>query len=365
MSIYLGRNKIGITKYENLNPELTEQETLLNKLEEDVNALSDKPVDKLQLKCDTVKSLSSEFYDTPGSDMSNDKVIELMKGIDTSKVATMNFMFGTGTNPRFLYSDLSSITLDCSNCITLAGMFTGQQALKKLPTILNTGNVTDMNKMFYYCDSLTEIAAYDTKSVKDFSNMFYKNLGLEGDIVVPYNTDSGTRFESMFKSCSNIIKLDLSSFNTQNVTTMYGMFDSCYKLQTIIGNLDLIKVTSITSMFANCRALENITLKNIQVNLQIGSGTTWGHLLSDESLINTFKELWDYSGTTKTRTLTLSTTSKNNIANIYVKLIEVTADMRAEDEYIDNKKPCVVCESTDEGAMTLTEYAISKNWAIA
>ena len=39
--------------------------------------------------------------------------------------------------------------------------------------------------------------------------------------------------------------------------------------------------------------------------------------------------------------------------------------MRAEDEYIDNKKPCVVCESTDEGAMTLTEYAISKNWAIA
>ena len=50
---------------------------------------------------------------------------------------------------------------------------------------------------------------------------------------------------------------------------------------------------------------------------------------------------------------------------IYVKLIGATDEMRAEDPYIDNKKPCIVCESTDEGAMTLKEYGISKNWNIS
>ena len=61
----------------------------------------------------------------------------------------------------------------------------------------------------------------------------------------------------------------------------------------------------------------------------------------------------------------MSTPSKARTDEIYVKLIDITDEMRAEDEYIDNKKPCVVCESTDEGAMTLKEYGISKNWNIA
>ena len=39
MSIYLGKNKIGITKYENLDTELTEQETMLDELEAQVNEL--------------------------------------------------------------------------------------------------------------------------------------------------------------------------------------------------------------------------------------------------------------------------------------------------------------------------------------
>jgi hypothetical protein len=146
-------------------------------------------------------------------------------------------------------------------------------------------------------------------------------------------------------------------------TTTYGMFQRCKELVTV-ELVDMLNVTTTNIMFDNCTSLTNLTLKNIKVGLRIGSGTSWGHLLTDESLINTAKELWDLTGSTS-QTLTLSTPSLARFSEIYVKLVDVTDEMIAQDQYITNKKPCVVCESTDEGAMTIQEYVISKNWALA
>jgi hypothetical protein len=133
---------------------------------------------------------------------------------------------------------------------------------------------------------------------------------------------------------------------------------------TTVKNLNMYSVTSLSYMFESCFKLTNLTLFNIKKSLTLGSGTRYGHLLTNESLIHTIQQLWDLTGSTNQK-LTLSTTSKNNIANIYVKLVDVTDEMLAQDPYAANKKPCVVCEPTEEGAMTLTEYATSKNWAIA
>lgn len=98
--------------------------------------------------------------------------------------------------------------------------------------------------------------------------------------------------------------------------------------------------------------------------MEIGSGSSWGHLLDDPTIINTAKELWDLTGATS-RTLTVATAVSAKLDTIYVKLIDATEEMIANDPNITSKKPCEVCSETDEGAMTLREYIVSKNWTIS
>lgn len=233
-------------------------------------------------------------------------------------------------------------------------------ALKELDTSkFDTSESTSFRVMFQNCHYLKklDVSSFDTSNVVDMAFMFNGCFRDEID-VSNFNTSKVMDMSYMFQQM-NITTLDLSNFNTSKVTNMSGMFCLCKRLTTLnIGSFDMRKGINTTEMFRECIALTNLTIKNIRNSMAFNDSP-----LSTDSAINVFKELWDLTGET-TLTLTLSTTSKNNIANVYVKLIPVTDEMRAEDEYIDNKKPCVVCESTDEGAMTLTEYGISKNWTI-
>lgn len=388
-------DKVIIDEVEDLDPELTGQEELLAKLEEDVNALSDKPADMLQQLVDQTKSCEGLFSNYSGNN------VDYISNLDVSQVTNMNKMFYqskitsfdlpnfdtssvTTMRQMFSRSELVSITtpLNMSNVTDAYEMF-AYTDIKSTP-LLDTKNATSMYSMFSYCYELEEVNITSTRNVKSFRDTFHNCRILTSIPMLDVsnatsmettfwechslselpllNTENVTTFSSCFSTCKKLEEIRLT--NTSKNTTCYNMFSGCHSLKSIYGKLDMINVTSCSGMFDYTYKLENVTLANIKKSLQIGSGTKWGHLLTNESLINTFKELWDLTGATSQK-LTLSTTSKENIANIYVKLIDVTDEMRAEDEYIDNKKPCVVCESTDEGAMTLTEYAISKNWSIA
>jgi len=103
-------------------------------------------------------------------------------------------------------------------------------------------------------------------------------------------------------------------------------------------------------------------LRNIKTNLQVGSGTSYGHLLTVDSLIHLIKELRD---TGFSKTLTIGSANLEKLANVYVRTIDITDEMRAEDDLIDEKLPFVVCESTDEGCMLIKDYVNFKNWKLA
>ena len=264
------------------------------------------------------------------------------------------------TNMSFMFSKCSSLTtipqLDTSSVTSMYNMFQDCSSLTTIPQ-LDTSSVTNMSFMFNNCGSLTTIPQLDTRSVTSMDNMFVSCSSLT--TIPKLDTSSVTSMNNMFQGCRNLTTIP--QLDTSSVTSMNGMFANCSSLTTI-SQLDTSSVTSMVSMFYGCKSLTNCYIKNIKTALTIGSGTSYGHLLTVDSLLYIIKELVN-TGSSKTLTMGVANTAK--LSNTYVKLIGITDEMRAEDDLIDSKLPFEVCESTDEGALAiLTDYVALKNWSI-
>ena len=208
--------------------------------------------------------------------------------------------------------------------------------------------------------SLQSILELDTSNGTNF-NTFFSNYTLLSKIP-ELDTSNGTNFSNMFNNCYSL--QSIPELDTSNGTSFVNMFNGCKSL-VHIPKLNLIKATSVDGIFNYCSELTTLNLLNIKLSLKIGSGTQYGHLLTIDSLINTIQQLWDYSSGSTTYTLTMGYNNTEKIKNTYVRLITPTAEQIANDPNIESKMPCEVCESTDEGAMTITEYANLKMWVFA
>ena len=97
---------------------------------------------------------------------------------------------------------------------------------------LNTSIVTDMNAMFFLCQSMKslDLSSFDTKNVTNMSAMFF--------------------------GCDNLEVVDVSSFDISNVTDMYMMFSGCSKLKTICSSGDWSTSSARSDyMFNICKSL--------------------------------------------------------------------------------------------------------------
>lgn len=201
---------------------------------------------------------------------------------------------------------------------------------------LDFSNTTDMSYMFSESASLTSVPLFDTRKVTTMANMFRNCYAL---VTVP-------------------------AFNTSKVSTTANMFYGCTALKTVPA-LDMYNVTTTTGMFTSCRAMTECWLKNIRRSLTVGASTTYGHLLTLESLLHLCKEC---HVTTTRYTLTIGTENLAKLEGVYVRMLqpnEITDEMRQEDAYIDEKYPFVQCDSTENGALRVADYMSFKNWSIA
>lgn len=273
-----------------------------------------------------------------------------------------NLVLPSSISSMFAYSKLSQAPqLDTSNCTNFSAMFSYCGSLTTVPDY-NTSNGTNFAGMFSN-SSLETAPNIDTSNAEDMDGMF--SYCRKITTIPAYNVSKATTLANMFNTCT--LLENVPELNSINCVKFASMFSSCLNLKTVAG-LDLRSASTLTAntrnMFSSCAKLENLILKNIKINLQIASGTSYGHLLNLHSLLNTIKEL--HINTSGTKTLTIGTTNIAKLEDVYVKLIDITDEMRAEDEYIDNKAPFVQCESTDEGAMLVTEYVTTiKNWQLA
>ena len=129
---------------------------------------------------------------------------------------------------------------------------------------------------------------------------------------------------------------------------------SCYYEEMPIREIKIMlsELNELHMMIA--RKNEYIKLLNVKISLQIGSGSTWGHLIQKECLIQIISEL--IKPESGTRTLTMGSANTAKLADTYVKLLEDDGS---------GKYPFELCESTVEGAMTITDYCLYKNWQLA
>ena len=68
----------------------------------------------------------------------------------------------------------------------------------------------------------------------------------------------------MFRRCSSLQSIDLSSFNTTNVNDMSCMFSGCSSLQSIdLSSFNTTNVNNMSCMFSRCSSLKK---DNVKIN---------------------------------------------------------------------------------------------------
>ena len=182
---------------------------------------------------------------------------------DKQTVATINKKLGKGTIVHIVFDKSFSTYTPTS----LSRFF---QDLTKLETItgleyLNTANVTDMSKMFYYCSSLTslDVTHFNTTKVTNMSYMFYSCSKLTSLDLTKFNTGNVTDMNNMFYNCSSLTSLDVTYFNTEKVTNMNNMFEDCSSLTSLdVTNFNTANVTNMSYMFFGCSELTSLYLTN-------------------------------------------------------------------------------------------------------
>ena len=126
----------------------------------------------------------------------------------------------------------------------------------------DTSKVTDMNCMFFGCNSLEslDLSKFDTSKVTDMNSMFMNCPALKSLDLSNFDTSNVIYMNAMFAFCYALESLDLSKFDTSNVTDMNYMFFGCRKLTTIYveAGTDWSSSTNLsdsTNMFENCEEL--------------------------------------------------------------------------------------------------------------
>ena len=98
--------------------------------------------------------------------------------------------------------------------------------------------------------------------------MWFSNMTmLRSADVSKLNTSNVTSMHSMFNDCKALTSLDLSSFDTTKVTIMYSMFRDCNALTSLdVSSFDTRSVTNMCDMFNGCGSLTSLDLLSFNTN---------------------------------------------------------------------------------------------------
>ena len=171
--------------------------------------------------------------------------------------------------------------------------------------------IIDVECLFKGCSSLKKLnlTSFRSSDVKNMKNMFSDCSKLqEIQFSNLFNTKEVTDMSNMFSECLSLINLDLSSFNFDKVTNLSKMFYGCSSLKKIIipnsnkssDNLIDSNNKNISNMFDKCESLEEMDLSFL-----------------NKSRIKEIKYLFNDCSSLKKITLSLDSSDAENMENIF------------------------------------------------
>ena len=140
------------------------------------------------------------------------------------------------------------------NSTTLGSSFQNLQAVDFAGAV-SAENTVSMKGMFKDCSSLEalDLSTLDTHKVTSMENLFNGCSKLTSVDLSGWNTEAVTTMAGMFKSCRQLKVLDLTSFSTENLKNMHGMFLSCESLETLdLSSFRIGNVKDTSQVFARC-----------------------------------------------------------------------------------------------------------------
>lgn len=148
----------------------------------------------------------------------------------------------------------------------IANIFSRFTALESIDlTGITTKEIKSAERTFYHCSSLKELdlSKLDTHLCKNFESMLNGCSSLqEVKFGEEFNTSEAETFQEMFRDCSSLTSLDLSTFDTRKAKNFAYMFYDCKNLKTI--NLSGWEMNTEENwcdrMFENCDSLEEVIL---------------------------------------------------------------------------------------------------------
>ena len=137
------------------------------------------------------------------------------------------------------------------NCSALFSRNTSEIILKsiKFPKGLDTSNVTSMSFMFAFQEEISDLNLndWDTSNITDMSGVFYGCFKVK-PIVTNWNTSKVTTMAGLFLQAYEADP-DVSKWNTSKVESMQGMFSNAKSAKPDVSKWDTSKLVDIAFMF--------------------------------------------------------------------------------------------------------------------
>ena len=194
---------------------------------------------------------------------SNASSIEGLEILNTGNVTNMQGMFYDCDMIGSFYLD----DFNMENVTNMSYMFADCEYLTTVGfEYVSTSNVTDMSHMFENCGHLENLYEFDdlsTASVKDMSYMFKGCTALEEFNMSEFDVENVIDMSYMFADCETLSMAKMENLNLESAENLSHMFDNCKELLEAYMNGWILKsAENMSYMFANCIELLGVYMNN-------------------------------------------------------------------------------------------------------